>query len=235
MTNALNAAFANVIVDLAVLGVIAICAIDCWKKGFIHCFFQSISGIAGLLIAMFLAAPLLGWTNGLFGLQDVISDGIIKTFSKIKVLSIDVTSAGIETLLQDTNLPGFLVKALVEAGVEGLPAGTTLAMIAGEKLGEYAATMISFAILFLICKIGLKFLQGVLSSVADSLSLVGKVDSILGLCVGLLKGFLFVSAVLAVFAILPFGSMTDFFQDCIFVRWLYNKNIIHAIFGWFLN
>ena len=121
MTTALNVGLPNVFIDLAVLAIMAILGIQSWKKGFLDCLLTSISGIAAVFIAMTLAAPLLGWTNGLFGLQNKITEGIIKTLSQINIFAIDISSEAIEVLLEDTNLPKFLVNALVDAGVEGVP------------------------------------------------------------------------------------------------------------------
>ena len=235
MVLSLNVTTASVIADVATLAVIGIFAMKAWKKGFVNCFISFISGFVVLILAFLLASPILKLTNGWFGLQEIITNGIVDAFSKVKGFNIDVSSASLEVLMQEKHLPGFLEKAIISAGVEGVPQGTTLAMLAGGKLGEYAMTLISFVFVYILCKIALKLLKKVMDAIIPKLPIIGKLDGLLGLLLGLLEGFLIVSAVVAVLALIPLQSVSQFFQEGIFVQWLYNKNLLHVIFGWFIN
>ncbi len=234
MFNTLNITTATLIADAAVLCVIAIYALKSWKKGFVNCFFSFISGVAALFLAFILAAPMMKATNGWFGLQNAITSPIVNAFSKTAGFNIDVSSASLEVLMQGKTIPSFIKNAIVSAGVEGVPQGTTLAVIVGGKIGEFATTLISFAIVFAILKIGIKIIQRLLGGIIPSLPVIGRVDGWLGLTLGLMEGFFLVSVVVAVFAILPFGSMAQFFEQSLLLKWLYNKNIVHVVFSWFL-
>ncbi len=234
MLNILNVTTATLIADAAILCIIAIYAIKSWKKGFVNCFFSFISGIAALFLAFVLAAPMMKATNGWFGLQNAITDPIVGVFSKMVGFNIDVSSASLEVLMEGKTLPAFIKNAIISAGVDGVPQGTTLAMIVGGKIGEFATTLVSFAIVYVILKIGIKILQRVLGDLIPKLPVIGKLDGWLGLLLGLIEGFFLVSVVIAVFAILPFGSMAQFFEQGLIIKWLYNRNVVHAIFSWFL-
>lgn len=235
MLNGLNVTTAAIIADAAVLCVIAIYAIKSWKKGFVNCIVAFVSGIAALFLAIILAAPMLKATNGWFGLQETITNAIVNMFSKMAGFTIDVSSASLELLMEGKMLPAFIKNAVISVGVEGVPQGTTLAMLVGGKIGEFATTLVSFALMYLILKIGMKIIQRVLGGVIPALPVIGKVDGWLGLLLGLVEGFLLVSVVVAVFAILPFGSTAQFFEQSLLLKWLYNKNIVHVIFSWFLS
>lgn len=235
MINALNVTTAALIADLAVLLVIQTYAIKAWRKGFVNCFFSFISGIAALILAFVLAAPLMRATNGWFGLQNAVTDPIVSAFAKMTGFNIDVSSVSLELLLEGKNLPTFIKNAVIAAGVDGVPQGTTLAMIVGEKIGEFATTLISFVIVFIILKIGIKLIQRIFGKLIPSLPIIGKLDGLLGFILGLLEGFFFVSLVVAAFAVLPFGATAQFFEESLLLKWLYNKNILHLVFGWFIG
>ena len=235
MQNVLNITTGTLIADGAVLAVIAIFAIKSWRKGFVNCFFSFISGFAALILAFVLAAPMLNLTGGWFGIQDAITEPIVQSFAKRAAFNIDVSSVSLELALADKTLPAFIKNAIIDAGVDGVPQGTTLAMIAGQKIGAFTATLVSFAIVFVILKIGVKIVQRLVGSILPTLPVLGKVDGFLGLALGLIEGFVLVSCVIAVFAVLPFGSTGQFFQESIFLKWLYNKNLLHTIFSWFLK
>ena len=235
MVLSLNVTVASIIADVVTLAVIGIFAMKLCKKGFVNCFLSFASGILVLVLAFSLAKPMLSWTNGWFGLQEIITDAIVGAFSKLKGFDIDISSAALEEIMQEKHLPGFLEKAIISVGVEGVPKGTTLAMLAGGKLGEYAAVLISFVIVYIIFKFIFRLLQKLFDSIIPQLPIIGKLDAWLGLFLGIIEGFLIVSAVVAVMALIPAQSISQFFQDGLFVRWLYNRNFLHAIFGWMIN
>ena len=234
MVNALNVTTAALIADLAVLLVIQTYGIKAWRKGFVNCFFSFVSGVAALLLAFVLAAPLMNATNGWFGVQNAVTEPIVAAFSKMAGFNVDVSSVSLELLMEGKNLPAFIKNAVIAAGVEGVPQGTTLAMIVGGKIGEFATTLISFVIVLSILKIGIRLIQRVFGGIIPSLPIIGKLDGWLGLILGLLEGFFLVSLVVAVFAVLPFGATAQFFEQSLLLKWLYNKNILHVVFGWFI-
>ena len=202
---------------------------------FILLSFGLISTIVAVILAFSFMKPMISWTGGIFGLQDKIGNGCISMLTKIEGFNIDISAAGLETALADKNLPQFLVDAIVKNfGNADLPVGTTLALLVGSTLGGYAVNFLSWVLVFLLAKILLRLVKNVVSSIVENLPIVRSLNSFLGLFVGLLQGLLIVCGVIAIFSLLPSEYITEFFNETIFVRWIYNHNPINTIIGWIL-
>ncbi len=235
MLNGLCATWANTAVDIIVIVVLAIFAIVGAKKGFVECFFGFVSTIVAIILAFSLAQPVLGWTGGLFGLQGVIEQACIDAFAGINGFGMDVSNEGLSAMLAEQNLPQFLVDMVVgSVGNSEIPAGTTLAMLVGQPLGQLASTLISGVVVFIIAKLLLCIVKSLVSAIVQRLPIVGTLNGLLGLLVGALQGLLIVSAVVAVLGVIPVDGMALFFNECAVLGWLYNQNFINVILGWIL-
>ena len=232
MLHLLNAGAPNYIIDILAVVVILGVAIVSAKRGFVDCLFGFISTIVAMLLAFLLLKPFLGWTNGLFGLQGALEKGCTDALAKIKGFSMDISNQGISEALAGKNLPQFLIDAIVSSiGNESIPAGTTIAMLAGDALGGFIIGLIAWAVLFFLFKLILTLVKTLVSSVVENLPIVSSVNTLLGFVLGLLQGLLVVSGIVAVISILPLAG-ANFFSDCVFVGWLYNHNPINVIVGW---
>lgn len=221
-------------VDALALVVLLTFAFTSLKKGFIRCLFGFVSTFVAIIFALLLMKSVLSWTNGLFGLQDAMASGLESAFSKTDAFNIDVSAVGLETALEG-KVPTFLQGIIVDSfGNASLPAGTTLASIVGGAVANLGATLIAFLLLFIIIKTLLKLLSKALSSVVEKLPIVGTLNGLLGFLVGAIQGLLIVSAVVAVLSLFPSQNITAFFNECIFIKWLYNSNPIYTVFGWFI-
>lgn len=231
----LNASWACWVVDILAVIVIIGFAMLSAKRGFIDCLFGLITTIVAFLIAILLLRGVMRWTNGLFGLQGVLQDGCGNALGKIKALNIDVSNDGLQASMEAKNIPNFLAKFVIKSvGDSEIPAGTTLATILGAPLGKFATSLICFFALFLIAKILLSFLKRLLSSLVNKMPFVSSVNKLLGFLVGLLQGWLLISAVVSVLGVLPVGGINDFFSRCFFMRLTYHYNPINVIIGWVL-
>ncbi len=236
MLYALNAGVVNYVIDGAVLALVLVLAAKGARKGFVDCFFGFISTIVAIIAAFLLMKGVLSWTDGIFGLQGVIENAVVGSLGKVVGFDIDVSAAGIEAALADKNLPSFLVDSVVKSvGNTQLPQGTTLAMVVGGSIAEFAATLIAWLLTFIAVKLLLKLVRGVLTAVVEKLPLVGTLNHLLGFAVGGLQGLLIASGVIAVFALVPAEGLTVFFNECIVTGWLYNNNPIYVVFGWFIH
>ena len=235
MLSGLNASWIIFAVDAVVVIVMFMFAVSSAKKGFVECFFGFISTILAVVAAFAFMKGVLSWTDGLFGLQDVIENGVVGGLGRVAGFDIDVSAAGIEAALQDKNLPTFLISAIVDSvGNQEVPVGTTLAMIVGGTIAEFAATLIAWLAVFLIAKLLLKIVRNVLNSIVESLPIVGSLNHLLGFAVGGVKGLLIVCGVVAVLALIPAEGLTAFFNETVIVRWLYHSNPLHVILGWII-
>lgn len=235
MLETLCVAWTKYVVDGAVLAVFLAFAFVCAKKGFVQCFFGFISTLVAFILALLFMKTVLSVTGGLFGLQGAIERGATGALSKIKGFSVDISSVGLTEALTG-KLPKFIINMVVDSvGNSELPQGTTIASSVGVTVAKFSATLLSFLLVFALSKLALKLVERLLSSVTEKLPLVGAVNTILGLLVGILEGLLLASGVIAVLALFPSESMANFFNECILVKWLYNSNPLHVIFSWFLS
>ena len=221
--------------DIVAIVIIAVFALMSAKHGFVRCVFGMVSTLVAVIVAFALMKSFVRWTGGVFGLQTVIENGCVKSLSKIVGFDTYISVAGIEQTLAG-KLPKFLVTAVAEnVGKEGVPVGTTVAMSVGATIANFAVTLIAWILLFLLVKIILHFLERALSSVIDGIPVAGAVNIVLGMLLGVLQGLLLVSAVVAIFALIPTEGVVNFFNQTAFVRIFYHHNPIHVIFGWLIN
>ena len=113
----LNASWLHYAIDGVVILVAFIFAVKSAKKGFVDCFFGFVSTILAIIAAFTFMKGLLAWTDGLFGLQGAIENGLIGAFGKVKGFDVDVSAAGMEAALEDKNLPSFLINEIGRAHV----------------------------------------------------------------------------------------------------------------------
>lgn len=232
----LNVSWVNHAIDAGIVIVIAICAVSSAKKGFVECFFGFISTILAVVAAFMFMKGVLSWTEGLFGLQGVIEEAVIGWLDKVAGFNVDVSAAGIEAALADKNLPAFLIDAVVASvGNEELAIGTTLAVVVGRTIAEFTATLAAWFLVFLLTKLLLKLVRGLLNSIVEALPIIGSLNHLLGLVVGAIKGLLIVCAVIAVIALIPAEGLNTFLSECTIASWLYNSNPIHVIFSWIIQ
>ena len=228
-------AWQHYVADGVVIAAFLIFAILAAKKGFVRCFFGFISTIVALAVAFIFMNAVIGWTDGLFGLQTALNEGCTQWLTKIVGFDVDVSAGGLTAALESV-MPGFLVELIVDGiADQTLPQGTTVAMVAGEALGSVITSFVAWLALFLIAKIVLKLVEKLVSSIVESLPIVGAVNSLLGFCVGALQGLLIVSGVVAVLSFIPIDGLTSFFNECVLVNWLYHNNPINLILSWIIK
>ena len=235
MVNVLLSSFAIYAVDAIVAVVILVLAIVSARRGFVECFFGFISTIVAIVFAFLLMKTFVRITGGLFGLQSVIENGLVKALTKIKGFDIDISSQGIAETLSG-KLPKFLINIVLENISNGdVPTGTTVAMSVASTVSGFAINLIAWFLLFLIIKLLIKLIERFLTSIINKLPIVGSLNTILGFTVGILQGLLIISGVIAVIALFPSESTATFFNETILVGLLYNHNPLHAVFGLILN
>ncbi len=230
------AKFTNYLVDIIIVLVLVGFAFACAKKGFIECFFNFVSTLVSVLVAILLAKAVISLTGGLFGLQDSMMNSFEKAFLKIEGFDLDISVSGLQNALAEKNIPDFLAKMVVDTfGNKEIVAGTTLAMVVGGTLAKYAITFITWIILFLIARLIMMILKSILTKLAEKITLIGAVNTLLGCVVGLIEGLLLIYAVLAVLALIPSDAITVYLNGSFFVGWLYNNNLINLLLGWIVK
>lgn len=205
------------------------------KKGLIKTFFGFVSTVVAIIFAFLFASLALDWTNGLFGLEKIICDGIGNALSKIEILSIDVSAEGLSAALEGISLPMFLKEAIVEeVAVEGVAAGTTLGMIVGKTVGEFLTLLVCGVLVFFLMKLLMKLFEGIFNKLVDNWDLTRAINTLLGALIGLIKGVLIVSLIIAGLSLIPMEWMTEFFDNTLILKELFHNNPINAILAWLI-
>lgn len=230
------ASWTGYIADAIVILFALLMIIICGKKGFIGCLLGMISTLIAFIAAIFLAKPVLGLTDGLFGLQEKICLSFTESFAKIKGFDADISSVGVEAALEANNVAAVFAALIIKliGKQEVLAPGTTLAGLLGNATSRLAATLIAGVAVFILIKLVVLLLKGVLRSVVKKIKLVGGIDTLLGALVGFLQAFLIVCGILAGLAVLPIESVSTYFNDTLFVGKLFAHNPLITILGWFL-
>lgn len=223
----------NWFIDVVVILFTLIMFVTCARRGFIDCFFGTISTILAVLVAFSFAKLFASATDGLFGLADTIQIKLESAFAKIEGFNADISKSDVDEALKTQNvsavLSGLVMKLVGKQ--ESLAAGTTLAMLLGEATSTFAVNLISGFALFVLTKIAVWFLGGVLNVIAESIHLVNGVNVLLGAVVGLLESALIVCSILAVLAIFPNESIAPFLSETLFVGKLYDNNPLFSLLG----
>lgn len=235
-TNLICAAWTGYIVDAVALLIAVILIVVCAKRGFIGCLLGMVSTLLALIVAVFLAKPVLNATDGLFGLQEKFCQSFTQSFAKIKGFNTDISAIGVEEALEKydvTAVFGALILKLV-GKQEALAVGTTIASLLGEKTSLLAATLITGIVLFIIIKLAVWLLRGLFKGLVKKIKLVNGIDTLLGAVVGFAEAFLIVCGVLAVLAVIPVDSIATYLEGTLFVGKLFAHNPLVTVLGWLL-
>lgn len=231
----LCAVWTNYLIDVLVLVGLGVFAYICSKKGFIECFFSFVSIVAAFAAATLFSKLFISVTGGLFGLQDVLTGSFETVLLGVEGFGLDISNQGLSAALSEQKLPAFLVDVLIERfGNSEIEAGTTLALLVGQTFSRLVISFIAFVVIFFGVRFLMFLLKKILNAVAAKITLIGKVNMLLGAGVGLVEGLLVVSAVLGVLALIPVPAITAYISDCLFVGWMYNHNLISIILGWII-
>ena len=222
----LNAAsFSNYILDILVIVGIFIYALICAKRGFINCFFGFVSSIACFFIAILLARGFSELTGGLFGLQDVFTESFTDFFSGFEGFDVSLSGMDADKVLSNATLPSIIASLVLKKYTgETFAEGTTLATAVGASVAELAITVISGILLYILCRIGFHFLRKLVDAIVSKITLIDKVNTLLGAIVGLVEGLFILCAVLAILTIIPSEGLLTYLNDSLFLGALYNHN-----------
>ncbi len=224
------------IADIVFLVGLAIWAIIDGKRGFITCFFSFVSAIACALAVLFLSGPVLKMTGGMFGLENWMQDGLGGWLCGIKPFDLDISTEGWRATLDGMALPEFLKDAVlteINAYVGEIPAGTLLGQYVGDVIGSFLATVLCAVAVFIITKLLMLLLRGILNKVAESSPFIAKINVLGGILAGSFKAFAVVCILLALLSLIPAAWMTNFFNNTLILKGLYNSNPLLAVFAWF--
>ena len=221
------------IVDIAIVVFFFIFVMRSSKKGFIDCFFGFVTTIIAAILAFNMAAVVADLTGGLFGLRDTLQESFTATLSNLNGFNVPIEpDQDLTQLLQEGNMSAIMVNLIAQNWINAeIPAGYTLAMMAGETIAELSTAVLTAAILFVLVRIVLGIVKGILNLVMN-LPLLKELNVVLGAAVGFIEAWLLVSLFVAVLGLFP--TMMPFLNSSIILTFLYNSNPIVWLISLFL-
>ncbi len=224
------------IIDGVALLIMLVTVFVCARKGFARCFIGAIATILAVLAAFFLTEGFIALTGGLFGAQEALAGAIEGSLIELEGFNADLTQVSVEAALNGTtNLSAVVGKLVAKAaGAKEFVAGDTLAGLVGDTVSALAIKFVTGIILFIGVKLVLRLVIKILDGISKECKLVGAVNALLGAAIGLLYVTLIISAVAAIFAFFPNQTVMNAVGETILVKFLYDHNMLLALFGLFM-
>ncbi len=216
----------SIIIDLILIGIIAISTFLGYKKGLIGVAFKIISFIIAIVITLILFKPI----SSIIINKTKIASTIEETINE-KLSSIQITGGKIE---EDTNLPKVLVNYINDEASQMInQTGETIINTVSKNLTETAINVIVMIVIFIITRLLLIFAKAVLETVAE-LPIVKQFNEVGGVLYGLLRSLLIIYVVLALISliipVLNNTSILESINNTYITKMLYNNNLILMIF-----
>lgn len=205
MGEILNAPYFSALIDILALSIIVIFTIIGFVKGFAKTFVKIFGTILSLLFAVLLCTAFANFLENSFGLVTKISNGVMGLVSKIfgdKIANTTLEEA-VFSELNEAGLPEWISSVIMglKENVD-IPTNVTLNQIISPTLGYYATCGIALIVLYILFKVAF-FLLGEIISKLHSIMLIGAVDRILGLIIGLIRGVIILQIASIIINIIP--------------------------------
>ncbi len=199
-------------------------------RGFLRSLLSFFGTFSSIIVAGLLAAPFSRLLGNTFGLTAKFSSVFVGFLPKVSsVFSTDVSGLTANAITESVKLPGFIEKVLVKVAPSGtMPEGTTIAELTAPIFGGYLCTIISFIILYILCKVIILILSHLLNKI-DKIKGINGVNKLFGGVFGLARGLLFSFTVLAVISFLPAKWMSkpvNAIQNSSITSAFYDNNLL---------
>ena len=215
------------ILDVAVLVILLVVAIVGYKKGFLKGLVGLVGTVVAFIIAILCAAPVAEMVESAFGMTTNIAGAVEGMLNGMEVFTVPLSDEGLSTALGELGLPGFIADMIIDVvaqlNIEGDP---TIAQVVAPVIAGFISTAICGILLFIVSAILLNLFAGLLSKVFDKIPVIGAINHILGLALGLVKGLIVVYIVLGVLSVLPVQGLQDVLAQTTVINWLYETNLI---------
>ena len=216
----------GIIIDIVVIAVFVIFGIIGLKKGLLKSVLSLFSWGFCILIAFLTAKYVAGWINGIYNFSGLIGNSISKSLNKTNAFfaqSINVYEAGgkdalIAAIPTNINkLLAQLTKSVFSTTNVNMSSTDTIGFVVGSSLGHICMVVISGILVFIVLKIAVALLSKLFNNIAQT-KILGGLNKILGLVLGLLKATLIVgviNCILVAITLVPTANkmLTPLIQD----------------------
>ncbi len=191
----------GLILDIAVVAIFVIFGIIGLKKGLLKSVLSIFSWGLCILIAFLTAKYVATWINGLYNFSGLIGNKISKSLVNMNAyfaLPIN-TFAGKEALIEaipsNTNkLLTQLIKSVFSSNKVDMTSTNTIGNVVGSSLGHICFVVITGILVFIVLKIAVALLSKLFKNIEQT-KVLGGLNKVLGLVLGLLKATLIVGAI----------------------------------------
>ncbi len=225
------------IIDLLVVALFFVYAVKGFMKGFVKTFFSTFGTILALLFAVLLASKVALTLENNFGListmSDKISGALIKKFGA-NIVDVPVKDAT-ENLMKNAGIDGWIINIILSAKADSsIPETTTVSQILCPTLGYYTVLIISVIGLFIIFKILFFIIADIVKSL-HKVKVVGAVDKLLGMLLGLVSAFVALEFIIMITGIIPINFIQKINHALInsnICGFLHKINLFSVIMQW---
>ena len=189
----------TLIVDLIIVGIIALCAILGYFRGLTKSLLKIVSWVLALVIAFVLFKPI----SLLIINHTQIDDNIQKAIEEKMVGFVDQTSGNVEEAMREnSSMPEVMTKYIQEAVAENKGNTEEAAKQAAKSVADIIINAGTWILVFILARVILIFAKSILELIVK-LPVIKQMDKIGGVFYGILEGLVIIYVA---FAILSFVS-----------------------------
>lgn len=160
---------------------------------------------------------LTNWMSGFF-----TGDAYVTEFGRT------LTGAELPEALSEVNGIARILISAVFKNAEEIAATATPGLLLGMTLANWSSLIISFAILFILIKLGIYLIAKLMDSLINKLAAFRIINQTLGGIFGLFKTLLLLFIVLMICSWLPIDALQEFISSSAIVGSIYNSDWFHA-------
>ncbi len=225
----------GLIIDVVIIALLVIFGLIGFKKGFLKSILSLFSWIVCLVVAVLTAKYVAGWINGIYDFSALIGDkiakGLVKSneFFATSINTFANKDAVISAIPDGTNkLLTQLIKIVFSNTAVDWQSTSSIGSIMGASLGHIVMIVIAGILVFVVLMIVVALLTKFLNKIAST-KIIGGLNKILGLCLGVIKAgciIVIINGVLIALSLVPTVNkmITPVIQDNTYVeKFVYNQ------------
>lgn len=213
-------------VDLILVAIIIVICANSYLKGLVISVFNLVSSILAILVAVVFYPVVSGWLEGtpLLGwIQTPIQESLLEKGAEL-------TTVSAENLIAQLKLPEAISQGILDGLGEVSGTLPEIVQPLSAAVAAFILQVICMIVLFLVVKIGLMFLKGVLETLTK-IPVLKQVDKLGGLAFGVIESFVLltiVGALLSLFSGSVDSGLLEAVNSSYIGRFFYNQNLLIA-------
>jgi len=186
-------AIVGIIIDIAIVLALVICGIIGFKKGFLKSIISLFSWVVCLIIAVLVAKYVAGWINGIYNFSGLIGGKIASSLTKSNEFFASAinTFASKEEIIsqipEGTNkVLAQVIKVVFSHTAVDMTSADSIGNVLGGSMGHICMIVITGILVFTVLMIVVNLIGKLLDKIAST-KILGGINKILGLALGLVK------------------------------------------------